>query len=337
MPNLLSDTSEANAWAIEAIARHMGNIYGELVPGVIWTDARAKDGSLLVEGDPESLLRALRREPIPLMHGHDPGRPIGYVLEAAQFQTPHGERFVAAILGYYTQDRTITFAELGLSDVFAPPVSELPPLPSNLRIEIATDPREVSEKWVDSIAKSAPLSVTRTPLSHNSSEALQELIRIGLPYILLVWNPLVKAFGTELGKAAYAGLYSWLKGVIAAASKHNAPVLCLESVQQNCNVSFLIRGNDVSLNYAALEALSQAAAHAAKLIDVLTQRGMPPSKLVYEFDSKAMRWFPSYAVLGNGRIIANSPMLITAAADLPKGLSLGLSRKDMGDSEQYSD
>lgn len=334
MPNLLSDTIEANTWAREAIARHIGGIYGELVPGVIWTDARAEDGSLLVEADPRLLVHLLEREPLPLMQGHDPGRPIGHVLEAALFQAPHGEQFVAAILGYYTRDQTRTFADLGLTNISAPPIVELPAPPSDLRIEIATDPREVSPEWVSSIAASAPLSVTKTSLSHNSSETLQELIRIGLPYILLVWNPLVKAFCTELGKAAYAGLYTWLKGVIASASKHKAPLVCIECVQQDCHVSFLIRGNDVSLNYAAHEALSAAAVHAAKLIEVLAHRGMPPSKLVYEFDTKALRWFPSYAVLGNKRIIANSPMLISAASDLPAGLSLGLSRKDMGRGKQ---
>lgn len=334
MTHLLTDTIEAKTWVEEAIAQHEGGVYGVLVPGVIWTDARAADGSLLVEADPDSLLRALARESLPLFNGHDPGRPVGHVLKAARFQAPQGQQFVAAILGYYSRDLVQTFDDLGLGNISAPIVGKLPEPPHNQWIEIACDPREVSEAWVDSIALDAPLPVVRTPLSNNASDALQELIRIGLPYALLVWNPAVKAFGTEMGKAAYAGLYAWLKRFIASASSHKAPLVCIESHQNDCQVSFLIRGNDVSLNYTAHEGLSQAAAQAARLIAVLEKRGTPASRLVYEFDARALRWYPSYAVLDNKRIITSSSDLIAAASELPAGLSLGLRRKDIGESRQ---
>ncbi|MEN5040419.1 MULTISPECIES: hypothetical protein [Stenotrophomonas] len=337
MAQLLNDTIEAQLWAQDAITRLKGGNYGELVAGVVWTDARAEDGSLLVEAEPETMLRVLAREPLPILHGHDPGRPVGNVLEAALFQAPTGERFVAAILGHYTRDRILTFAELGLNDVAASQLSNLPEPTEEAWIQIASDPRDVSEAWVDEIAQDAPLPIVRTPLSHNSSDAWHELIRIGLPFALLVWNPAAKAFGTEVGKAVYAATYTWLKKAIESARERKAPLLCFESHQQGCQVTFLIRGNDVSLNYAAQEGLSQAAAQAARLVTLLAQRGMPASKLVYEIDAKALRWFPSYAVLDNGRIIASTPMLIASASELPAGLSLGLTRKDMGKSHQDKD
>jgi hypothetical protein len=57
---------------------------------------------------------------------------------------------------------------------------------------------------------------------------------------------------------------------------------------------------------------------------------MPPVSLVYEFDEAAGRWYPSYSRVANGRIIVDSPMLIAAMQDLPKGLSLGMRKVDMG-------
>lgn len=49
MSDLLTDTLEARLWAHGATARHEGGIYGLIAAGVIWTDARAADGSLILE------------------------------------------------------------------------------------------------------------------------------------------------------------------------------------------------------------------------------------------------------------------------------------------------
>ncbi|NIJ73415.1 MULTISPECIES: hypothetical protein [unclassified Xanthomonas] len=293
MSNLLAGTVEAQVWVQSAITRHGGGIYGQLVPGVIWTDARAADGSLLVEAHPASLLNALTRDPIPLLRDHDPGRPVGDVLEAASFVGPQGERFVVALLGYYNRDLVQTFADVGLGEISAPDASTLPELDNDLYIQVASDPRDVPESWIDQIASTAPVPVARTPLSHNAGETLIELVRIGLPFAILVWNPLVKGFATEAGKALYSGLHAWLKRVVASASERKAPCICIESRQNGCQVSFLIRGSDVALNYAAHEGLSQGAAQAARIISIFAQRGTPASKLVYEFDAKAHKWYPS--------------------------------------------
>jgi len=255
---------------------------------------------------------------------------MGQVLEAEYFEAPDGQAFVAAIIGYYSRDQVLTFADLGLDGLSPQTIGELPEPRADLWIEIACDPREIPDEWLDGVAADAPMPIVRTPLSHNSSEAVQELIRIGIAFALLVGIPAAKAFGTGLGKDLYAGVSKWLKNLIASANKHQAPLICIESSQQDCQVSFLIRGNDVKTNYAAHEGISQAAAQAARIISLLAQRGMPASKLVYEFDTDSLRWYPSYAALENNRLIASSPMLIAMAADTPAGLSLGLARKDMG-------
>lgn len=330
MSNLLTDTVEARAWVEGAVARHMGGIYLKLVPGVIWTDARAADGTLLVEAHPAALLAALRREPIPLLRDHDPGLPVGDVLEAASFVGPNGERFVVALLGYYDRDLVGSFVDLGLDEIMGPEVGTRPVLGDELFIQVASDPRDVPKAWIDHIVSTAPVPVARTPLSHNAGETLLELVRIGLPFAFLVWNPFVTAFATEAGKATYAALHAWLKKVVASASERKAPCICLDSVNDGCQVSFLIRGNDVALNYAAHEGLSDGAAQADRIISKYAERGTPASKLVYEFDAKAGKWYPSYAVLVSRRIIASTPTLIAVASDLPAGLSLGLTRKDMG-------
>jgi len=330
MSQLLTDTIEAQQWAQEAIARHKNGIYGEVVSGVIWSDTRDADGQLKVEAAPDALLNALEQRPMPLLRDHDPGRPIGHVLEAACFQSPQGQHFVAAVLGYYTRDMVRTFDELGLSEVAALPVRELPEPSADLRIEIAADPRDVPEAWIDELAAHAPLPVVRTSLSHNAAETAHEVIKVGLIYAALVWNPFVKAFATEAGKAAYAGIHAWLREVVGRLRDRRSPVLSIESHHEGCHVAFLIRGTDVTLNYAAHEGLALAATQAAKVIATLKDRSMSPARLVYEFDRDAHRWYPSFAVLDNRRIIASTPTLIAAAAELPKGLSLGMRRNDMG-------
>ncbi|MDE2249074.1 MAG: hypothetical protein KGM46_04495 [Pseudomonadota bacterium] len=330
MSQLLVDTIEAQQWAQEAIARHREGIYGEVVSGVIWSDARGADGQLLVEADPDALLKVLEQRPMPLLRDHDPGRPIGHVLDAARFQSPQGQHFVVAVLGYYTRATVQTFDELGLSEVVAPPVHELPEPSAYLLIEIATDPRDVPEAWIDELAAQAPLPVVRTSLSHNAADTAHDLIKVGLIFAALVWNPFVKAFATEAGKAAYAGVHAWLKDVVGRLRDRRSPVLSIESHHDGCHVAFLIRGVDVTSNYAAHEGLTLAATQAAKVIATLKDRSMPAARLVYEFDRDAHRWYPSFAVLDNHRIIASTPTLIAAAAELPNGLSLGMRRSDMG-------
>lgn len=333
MSNLITDTPEALLWVEAEMSRHDLGIYGHLKPGVIWTDARAADGSLLVEASPSSLVSAFHLKRNPLLRDHDPGRPVGDVLDAASFVGPLGQQFVVAIIGYYAREKIHTLSDMGLADIPAPDVDWLPDLADDVYVKIATDPRDVPDAWIDDVASASPLPVVRDPLSHNSNDTLIELIRIGLPYAVIVWNPFVKSFATEAGKAAYAGVHAWLKSVIRRASERKSPCVCIEGVQNGCEVSYLIRGNDVELSCAAYEGLSEAAAQAARLISTLINRGMPAARLVYEFDAQARRWYPSYAVLDNGRLIANTPSLIAAAADLPAELSVGLTRTDMGVSD----
>lgn len=332
MPDLLNSTSVAQQWVDEAIERQEPGLYSHVVSAVVWTDARGEDGSLLVEADPQAVLNTLRRQRLPLLLNHDPGKPMGQVLEAEYFESPDGQKFIAAVIGYYSRDHVFSFADLGLDGITAPPVGQLPEPRGDLWIEIACDPREVSAEWIEAVSADAPMPVVRTALSHNSSEAAQELIRIGLAFVLLVGIPTAKAFGTELGKDIYAGVSKWLKKLLAAPSDHRSQLICIESHQQNCQVSFLIRGSNVAISYAAHDGIAQAAAQAARIINVLAQRGMPATQLVYEFDTESVKWYPSYAALDSNRLITSSPMLIALAAETPAGLSLGLARKDMGKS-----
>ncbi len=333
MSSLLNESDEAQSWTKDAIKRHENGIHGRVIAGVAWTDARAEDGSLLVEGDPNVMLKNLQNGQIPLMNGHDPGRPVGNVLDAALFQTTRGERFIAVVLGIYGSRTGLTFADLGLNDLVTADRIVLPEPDPDTPIEISYDPREVSEEWVAEIEAISPLVVVRTPLSHNSVESIVELLRIGLPYALLVWNPVANAFGAEVGKALYASVHAWLKRAIETTTVRKAPLLSLEGHQGGCHVMFLIRGNDVALNHAAHAGLSQAAVQAAHIVDVLAARGIPAHKLVYEMDSEQLKWFPSYAVLDQGRLITSTAALIAAGTELPAGLSLGFLRSDMGDSQ----
>lgn len=325
MSDLLNETSAARDWADSAIQRHSGSIFGKLMPGVIWSDARGLDGELLVPVDPVELTAGINGSPHIFLHNHDPGRPKGQVLEAANFETASGEKFVAAIFGYYSGGDVLSFRGLGLdTDASVASPTKLPELPEGNWIQLAADPREVDEAWLEEVASDAPLPVERTELSHNAAETIQELIGIGVVYLTVVWNPFVTSIASEAGKTTYAAVHAWIRKLLEKLAKWRNPILGIHSFQNGCQVSFLFRGKDVKQHYAAHAALPSAAAQAAQLVANLKALGMPSRQLVYEFDKENGLWSPSFAVLNDNRIVTNNLALI-AVEQLPSGISLGLS------------
>lgn len=325
----LLDTPAAREWVEAARRRHSQGVFGQIVSAVIWSDVRGADGELLVPVDPVALARKINDSPHILLHGHDPGRPKGQVLEAALFETASGEQFVAAILGYYAEGDVLDFSKLDVDPAESvPPPARLPVLPEGGWIQVATDPREVDTAWLASISQDAPLPIRQTDLSHNAADATHELIRIGLIYLAVVWAPFITSIASEAGKDTYAGIHKWVRKLLGRLSDRDNPVLDIHTHQDGCQVSFLFRGKDVKVHYAAHDLLPAAAAQAAALIAKLKHRGLPPRQLVYEFNSGASIWYPSYVVLHDNRIITDNTALI-AIEQLPTSLSLGLSRGDV--------
>lgn len=322
----LWDTPAAREWLDAAILRHSNGIFGKVSPAVIWSDVRGDDGELVVPVDPLILVGRINNTPHALLHNHDPGRPKGRILESAKFETEGGRKFVVAVLGYYAGGDVLNFRGLGLdTEEAAPPPVRLPILPDSAWIDFATDPREVDEEWLTRATSDAPLRVTRVQLSHNAADSVHELIRVGLPYVVLVWNPFITAVASEVGKGTYAALRTWLRNLLDKLAERRNPILSIQSHQDDCDVSFLLRGKDVSQHYAAHDALSDAATQAARLLAKLKARGTAARQLVYEFDKEASKWYPSYAVLIDERIITDNIELI-AIENLPTNLSLGMSR-----------
>jgi hypothetical protein len=326
MNDLLDGTPAARGWVDSAIRRHSTGIFGKLVPAIIWTDARDDDGEPLIPLDPLELVAGINTTPYILLHNHDPGRPKGQVLESASFETGGGKKFVAAILGYYAGGDVLDFRGLGLdTNASAPPPARLPVLPDSVWIEFAVDPREVDEAWLDQATSDAPLRIERTELSHNAEDSAQELIRIGLAYLVVVWNPFITSIASEAGKGTYTAIHVWLRKLLGRLAERRNPILDIQTHQDGCQVSFLLRGKDVKQHYAAHDALPNAAAQAAQLVAKLKARGIAGRQLIYEFDKEALMWFPSYAVLNDDRIITDNGALI-AIEQLPTELSLGVSR-----------
>jgi len=326
MSDLLQETPAALKWAEEAERRHTPGKFGEIVRAVVWTDSRNASGELQVDVDPVRLVTQINSNPFTLLHNHDPGLPKGKILESEWFVSGNGQKFVAALIGYYAGGDVLIFSDLGLDiRALAQPPEQLPPLPDDMRLEIATDPREVEEDWLDQVANDSPVRIERSELSHNAADSLQELIRIGIPYVILVWNPFVKAFATEAGKASYAGIHGWLRRLLSRAAERRSPILDFHSYHDGCQVSFLYRGTDVKKLHEALDASAGAAAQAARLISRLKAQGLVSRQLVYEFDKEALLWSPSFALLDDDRIITDNLALISIE-NLPKGLSLGLTR-----------
>lgn len=326
MAELIEQSPAAKQWIESSILRLSSGVFGKLLPAVIWTDARDELGTRLVPIEAQHLVESINNFPHILLHNHDPGKPKGQVLEAASFETHDGQRFVAAILGYFAGGEVLAFQDLNLLskwEVQSP--QSLPELPKGVWIQIATDPREIDDDWLVSVTSDAPLQIERTELSHNAADSLQELIRVGLPFLVLVWNPFVTSIATEAGKDSYQAVQRWVRKLLERLAERNNPILDIRTQQYGCQISFLVRGKKVDHHYAAHAALPAAAAQAAKLIRKLRERGVAGRELIYEFDSQALKWFPSYAVLCDGRIITDNRELI-AIEQLPTGLSLGLTR-----------
>lgn len=326
MPELLSKSPAARNWLDETIRQRSAGVFGKFVPAVIWSDATDDAGDPLVPVDPVELVAAYNRRPLILLLGHDPGKPKGQVLEAALFETEEGNRFVAAVIGYYAGGNVLSFQELGInveSTVASPAI--LPDIPDTAWIQIAADSREVDHEWISRVVTDAPLRIKHTELSHNAAEFDQELIRIGLAYLAVVWNPFVTSIATEAGKDTYAAVRAWVRKLLAQLVDRRNPVVDIQTYQNGCQISFLLRGKDIKQLYTAHDALPQAAAQAAKLVENLKARGNPGRQLIYEFDNVALKWYPSFAILDDHQIITNNQDLISIE-QLPVGLSLGLGR-----------
>lgn len=323
MSDLLNNPMTRN-WIDNVFKNHSSKFFGELKYAVIWTDKKDENGHLLVPIDPISLVKEINTAPFILLNGHDPGKPIGQIIESAYFESENGEKFIAAVLGYYFGGEILEFKELNLDISEMAPPRELPILPNGIRVDFAVDPREVDSEWMKQVTYNTPIPVNHIELSHNSAEVIQELIRVGLPYLAIVWNPFVTAVASEAGKDTYVALSKWIRNLLAKLAKRRDPILSIQSFQQDCQVSFLFRGKNVKLHYTAHDSLSNAAAQAAQLINKLKIRDMPIRELIYEFDKDAERWYPSYAVLNDNRIITNSSKLI-AIEQLPTELSIGIS------------
>jgi len=326
MAFLIDETPEANSWVEKQLAPSAsGHHVGRLTGAVIWTDSYRENGEPIGGSDPSLLVREINDRGLPLLHGHDPGSPAGRVIAARSFTSPSGIRFIAAILAYYDAEHLLNFATLGIDP------SPIVQLPTELReyedarIQFAVDPREVPAAWLVEASAEAPIPVESLSLSHNAAESVRELLRIGLPYAALVWNPLVKTIAEQAGKDIYAGISLWLQKLWGKMRDLRDPIVELQSQHYGCIVSFLIRGRDLEKHLAAHAALAEAAVQATVLIDRFRHDHPGLITLVYEFEDS--RWIPSYGIMGDGRIVSDRNLLI-AYEHAPRSLSIGLLRKN---------
>lgn len=321
--DLIERTPAATAWMAQALAIYENKaLFGQVRPAVIWTDATGADGKLIVPLDPTELVAQISQTSYPLQVGHDPGRPMGAVVAAEAFTSPTGRRFVAAVLGFYDGAPRVQFRDLNLDlAVAVDPPDRLPNPPDGFSLNLAADPRDVSASWLTEVIE-APLRVEFKKRSYNAAEAQHQFISVAMAYLLLLWNPFSKAFIEAAGKEAYAATHASVKRLIERVGRLQNPVLEIKSSQRGCSVSFMIRGRDVELNYQAHNALAEAARRAALLIEHMTAAGYAPKRLVYEFRGSSGTWFPSFAELGDGRLMTDNAELI-AAEHIPMQLSLG--------------
>ena len=325
MTDLIAETPEATSWVVYEKSQRIGNsVFGNFHAGVIWIDDRDLDGEPIGGEDPSEMIAQINRDGWPLYRGHDPRFPSGRVIAAKPFVSPSGKSFVAAILGFYVDELKLSFDDLGVDsnpEVSSPLVIDA--ILNDCRLDIATDPREVNSQWLENVLRGAPLPVVHQKLSHNAEDWQHELIRIGLPYVLFVWNPFVTTIAQETAKDIYPRTRRWLRSLWDQLVSCRNPIVILESHQDGCHVLFIIRGKDVKDHYDAHDALPTAAAQAANLISSMRSRNATPLNIAYEFDTQYARWFPTYATLEDGRLISNHNILI-ALEQHGTGLSIGI-------------
>lgn len=330
MPDLIEKNLQASAWMNAALATHAGNIvFGRLASSVIWSNATDSNGVLLVPLDPKQLAAKINASHFPLLLGHDPGRPLGKMVAAEVFENSTGEVFVAAVLGFYEGAPRLGFADLGLdpaANVSSP--ATLPALPSELRFELAADPREVELASLNELACEAPIPVDVQERSNNAAETSATFVTVSVLFMALVWNPFVTTFANEAGKDAYAAVRNWLKKLTGRLAERRNPLVEVQSFHGGCCISFMFRDSDVARQYKAHEGLAGAAARAAQLVGQMQAARLAPVRLVYEFHASDDLWYPSFAELSDGRLVSDNAALI-AVEKLPQGLSLGIDRASL--------
>ena len=325
MTGLISDTPEAGEWARNNLAERKPNeIFGKFEAGVVWSDAKGRNGETLVPVDQIAMVDEINAEGVTLLKGHDPGFPVGRVLSAASFTSPAGISFVVAILGLYQGSNLSGFEDLQLGPIISLEPGQLPALTDAAWIQLDADPREVGEAWIEEITRNAPLRVEHKERSHNAADVVAQLILVGLPYAVLVWNPFIKAIAEEAGKDTYAAMKQWLKRLFAKSSELSNPIVQIASHYGECQVSFIVRGTDMANHEIALDGLSTAARTSSNLVQRMAMAGFPPAKLTYEYREADGVWFPSFAELRSGKLITDNAKLI-AVENLPTGLSTGFS------------
>ncbi len=140
MSYLIDETPDASAWAKRNLATlPEGKNLGRLASAVIWVDSYLENGEPIGGSDPSAIVNEINELGLPLLHGHDPGRPAGRFIAACAFTSPSGTRFIAAILAYYEPESLLSFVSLGI-DPFqtAALPTTLGPL-DGARIELAAD------------------------------------------------------------------------------------------------------------------------------------------------------------------------------------------------------
>lgn len=332
MASLIDASPEAQTWlAREIDAQGKRGVHTELCSAVIWSDARDANGQVIAPFDPVKIAEAINAASLPLQHDHDPGRPIGKVLSAAHFQAEDGTWFVAAVLGYFGQETLVSFETLGidLTEAEASPTT-LPSLPDDFRIVVEADLKEVDAASLTELVAGLEAPVELKRRSHNSADIAQQLVAISVVFSLLVWNPFVKTFAQEAGKDAYKLAREALKNLIERAGHLEKPLVEIQSHQSGCTVSFLIRGKGIGLHSKANAALPGAALQASRLIENVLGSGAQPIRLVYEFVRESEIWAPSFVELADGRLVSDTLNLM-AIENLPKGLSLGVTVRDVAE------
>src|ERR1700730_11786643 len=102
MTKFLEENPEAIAWVDRTKAALSHNAaFGKVKEAVIWSDALGPDGRPLVSADPQTIVADIKAHGYPLLYRHDPGFPLGKVLRAEVFTSASGEKFVAAVFGFY--------------------------------------------------------------------------------------------------------------------------------------------------------------------------------------------------------------------------------------------
>ncbi len=285
---------------------------------VIWTATTLPSGETCGGADGDAVARRLLRGVLVFGDGHAALQPVGWVVNAAMFAPADAPAFVAAVIGFYDNERTPSLSEPA-EYAFRPP-EHRPPTDAELTkglVVVGAHHREIDSTWLRDLVATAPLGVSATiDWEYRHSIEVHEILTFVVHPGLLA----LAASSNARVKAVFDWCFDQLAAGFLATTKQDTHIL-LETNVRNCTVRFHIPAKSPAVILQAREGIEEAVGRARALVESMSSQGIALREVKYRFDVCERVWVPWYAASDDGTLHKH-PGLLISHEGLPDGLSL---------------